>query len=171
MGSRDQGADATEQRWMVIPRTLCFVTHGDDVLLMRRAATRRIFPNRYNGLGGHIERDETPLEGAIREIYEESGLRVEHIAFCGTHMVDTGGQNGIMLFTFRARATSRACVSDEREGTLHWISRKDVLSLELVEDLPQILPRVLNMADDEAPYHVHVSYDETDTIQLRFSER
>ncbi|MEL6271862.1 MAG: hypothetical protein AAFR22_18795, partial [Chloroflexota bacterium] len=51
MGAKEQGADATQGRWLVIPRTLCFVLNGDDVLLMKRAAHRRVFPNRYNGAG------------------------------------------------------------------------------------------------------------------------
>ncbi|MGV2434622.1 MAG UNVERIFIED_CONTAM: hypothetical protein LVT10_06835 [Anaerolineae bacterium] len=38
MSQQDQGADATQGRWLVIPRTLCFsFFHGDRVLLMKRA--------------------------------------------------------------------------------------------------------------------------------------
>jgi len=63
MGAKDQGADATAGRWLVIPRTLCFVTHGDDVLLLKRAGHKRVYPGLYNGVGGHLERDEDPLTG------------------------------------------------------------------------------------------------------------
>ena len=72
MGAKEQGA-IPNQRWQVIPRTLCFVTHHDQILLMRRAPHKRVFPSHYNGLGGHIERDEDPRQGAIREIKEETG--------------------------------------------------------------------------------------------------
>src|SRR5262245_52850594 len=72
MGAVEQGANATQNRWLTIPRTLCFVLNGNDVLLMKRAPHKRVFPNRYNGVGGHIERDEDPLASARREIKEET---------------------------------------------------------------------------------------------------
>ena len=55
MSASEQGADATAGRWLTIPRTLCFVMNGSDVLLMKRSPHKKIFPNRYNGVGGHIE--------------------------------------------------------------------------------------------------------------------
>jgi 8-oxo-dGTP diphosphatase len=170
MSANEQGADATQNRWLTIPRTLCFVTNGDDVLLMKRAPTRRIFPNRYNGVGGHIERDETPEAGAIREILEETGLSIDKIRLCGIHNIDAGADTGILLFVFVASTSQREFVSDEREGTLHWIRKDAVLELDLVEDLPQILPYVLAMSAQSAPYFAHVSYDAYDKIQIRLSQ-
>ncbi|MBP8252642.1 MAG: hypothetical protein KAX40_09770, partial [Herpetosiphon sp.] len=62
MGRDDQGINNSMHRWQVIPRVLCFVTAGDDsdryVLLLRGAPTKRIWANRLNGVGGHVERDE-----------------------------------------------------------------------------------------------------------------
>lgn len=170
MGSHDQGADATDGRWLVIPRTLSFVLHGDDVLLMKRAPHKRVFPNRYNGVGGHLERDEDPLTGAVREIKEETGLDVRDVRLCGVHNIDTGNMGGILLFTFIARAESRLITVESPEGTLHWIRTADITGLDLVEDLPYILPRVLEMPDDAPPYFVHVSYDHDDQIVLRFGD-
>ncbi len=170
MSAKEQGADAIQNRWLVIPRTLCFVLNGDDVLLMKRAPTRRVFPNRYNGVGGHIEHDETPEEGAKREILEETGLTVSDIRLCGIHHIDAGEQTGILLFVFIAHSTTRDVVGDEREGTLHWIHKTDIQSLDLVEDLPQILPYALNMPDNSPPYFAHVSYDVHDRIQIRLSQ-
>jgi 8-oxo-dGTP diphosphatase len=170
MSAKEQGADATQNRWLTIPRTLCFVTNGDDVLLMKRAPTRRVFPNRYNGVGGHIERDETPEAGAIREIIEETGLSIDEIRLCGIHNIDAGADTGILLFVFVAKTSQRDFMSDESEGTLHWIRKDEVLSLDLVEDLPQILPYVLAMSAQSPPYFAHVSYDNQDKIQIRLSQ-
>ncbi len=39
MSAKDQGADATAGRWLAIPRTLCFITHGNDILLLKRGST------------------------------------------------------------------------------------------------------------------------------------
>ncbi len=122
MGAQEQGANAVENRWLTIPRTLCFVLNGDDVLLMKRAAHKRVFPNRYNGVGGHIERDEDPLTSARREIKEETGLDVRDVRLRAVYNIDAGEATGIMLFVFTA-VSDRRDVCANREGTLHWVAR------------------------------------------------
>lgn len=169
MSANEQGANATSGRWLAMPRTLCFITNGDDVLLMKRGAQKRVFPNRYNGVGGHVERDEDPLTSARREIHEETGLAVHHLHLCAVHNIDAGHDSGIVLFVFKGESDSREVqVSDE--GTLHWVPVDEVASLDLVDDLPEVLPRVLAMQPGDVPYFVHVSYDENDQIRLRFAD-
>ena len=167
MGAKEQGAGAIEGRWLTIPRTLCFVFNGGDVLLMKRAPHKRIFPNRYNGVGGHIERDEDPLTSARREIAEETGLAVRDVRLRAVYSVDAGETTGIILFVFTAVSDSREVIANE-EGTLHWIPVEEVNSLDVVEDLPLILPRILEN-DADAPLFAHLSYDEGDAMRLRFA--
>lgn len=169
MSAQEQGADATEGRWLTIPRSLCFVLNGDDVLLMKRAAHKRVFPNRYNGVGGHIERDEDPLSSARREILEETGLRVEDLCLRAVYNIDAGAETGILLFVFTCTSRSRRFVAEEREGTLHWVARSALADLDLVDDLPEILPRILDSPHDAAPLFVHVSYDADDRMLMRFA--
>jgi 8-oxo-dGTP diphosphatase len=169
MGPNEQGADATPGRWLTIPRTLCFVRNGDDILLMKRAAHKRIFPNQYNGVGGHIERDEDPLSGARREILEETGLAVERLKLCAVYNIDAGAANGIILFVFIGDSLSRDVIANS-EGTLHWIPQGELMTHDLVEDLPLILPRILAMQPGDEPLFVHVDYDSDDQIQMRFAE-
>jgi 8-oxo-dGTP diphosphatase len=169
MGANEQGANATENRWLTIPRTLCFVLNGDDILLMKRAPHKRIFPNRYNGVGGHIERDEDPLTSARREIKEETGLDVGDLRLRAVYNIDAGEATGIILFVFTAWSVQREVVANS-EGTLYWVARKEVHTLDAVEDLPLILPRILAMNENESPLFVHVSYDANDVIQMRFAD-
>lgn len=168
MGATQQGTDAIQGRWLTIPRTLCFVLNGNDILLMKRAPHRRIFPNQYNGLGGHIERDEDPLTGARREVLEESGLEIHDLRLCSIHNIDAGQDTGIMLFVYTAISDNREFVDDSNEGTLEWIPISQLDKYDLVEDLPIVLPRILKLSDNEAPFSVHVSYDENDEIVMRF---
>ncbi len=170
MGANEQGADATQGRWLVIPRTLCFVTHEDAVLLMKRAPHKRVFPNQYNGLGGHIERDEDPFSSARREILEESGLHVSNLRLCAVHNIDAGAATGIMLFVFTAQSQTRDLQVTTPEGTLHWVNIEELATLDLVEDLLRILPRVLALPPAAPPFFVHVSYDREDVIQMRLAE-
>jgi 8-oxo-dGTP diphosphatase len=166
VGAKDQGADATAGRWLTIPRTLCFITHGSDMLLLKRGTHKSVFPGRYNGVGGHIERNEDPLSGALREMHEETGLAVENVRFCGTIHVDAGEANGIMVFVFAAEATSRV-FEDSDEGTLEWISRDRLEDLPLVEDLPTLIPLIFERSG-ELPFFAHASYDELDELVLAF---
>ena len=170
MGAKQQGADATKGRWLTIPRTLSFVLNGRDILMMKRSPHKRVFPNQYNGLGGHIERDEDPLTCAIREIKEESGLDVHSVRLRTIHNIDAGQDTGIILFVFTAISESRSVIQDMSEGTLEWIPRDNILSIDLVEDLPFLIPRILDMENEEPPQFVHVSYDPFDQIQLLFRE-
>ena len=56
MPQSDQGV--TNDRYMVIPRTAIFLRRGDSFLLLKGAPAKRLWANKYNGLGGHLERGE-----------------------------------------------------------------------------------------------------------------
>jgi 8-oxo-dGTP diphosphatase len=167
MGATDQGADRDSGRWMTIPRTLCFITNGDDVLLMKRAETKRIFPGRYNGIGGHIERDEDPYTSALREIKEETGLSVGQLTLRGVYNVDAVQEVGITLFIFTGESATREVIEGD-EGSLHWVPIASTGHLPVVEDLPFLLPRLFGNRISEMPFFAHVSYDENDQIVMRF---
>ena len=170
MGARQQGANATQHRWLTMPRTLSFVINGDDVLMLKRDAGKRVFPNQYNGLGGHVERDEDVRSSALREIEEESGLIVHSLRLCSIHNIDAGEASGILLFVFTAISDTRDLKPETPEGALEWISIDRVLDYDLVEDLPQLLPRIFDLPDGHGPLNAHVGYDEEDQIRLRFAE-
>ncbi|MEW9107254.1 NUDIX domain-containing protein, partial [Paenibacillus sp.] len=61
--------------------TMCMVKDGDRVLLMNRPDSKG-FPG-YLAPGGKIEFPESLTEGAIREVYEETGLRVSGLIYKG----------------------------------------------------------------------------------------
>ena len=170
MGAKQQAADATNGRWLAIPRTLSFVFNGGDLLLMKRASHKRVFPNQYNGLGGHLERHEDPASGALREIAEESGLEAHSLRLRCIHNIDAGQDCGIILFVYTAISDSRDIIAEGPEGKLEWVPLDKLWQLDLVEDLPLILPRILAMTSDDAPLSVHVSYDSADQIALRVND-
>lgn len=165
MGANDQGAEAVDGRWLVIPRTLCFVLNGGDVLMMKRSPTRRIFPNRFNGVGGHVERDEDILTSVRREVLEETGLHVHDVHLRAVYNVNAGQASGIAVFVFTAVSDSREFIPNV-EGTLHWLDRDTILSLDLVDDLPTLLPRILDLPAGAPPLFIHLSYDDGDRLQV-----
>jgi 8-oxo-dGTP diphosphatase len=66
----------------LVVATVCFVRREGKVLLQRRAAGR-LWAGRLNGPGGKVEPDESPAASAVREVGEETGLRLEEVRACG----------------------------------------------------------------------------------------
>jgi 8-oxo-dGTP diphosphatase len=169
MGQSDQGVEKSANRYKAVPRTLCFITRGADVLLLRGAPTKPIWPNKYNGVGGHVEAGEDIYTSAVREMCEETGLDVVDVRLRGVINVDAGTDTGILVFVFTARShTGDAHPSPE--GTLEWIRQDQIKALDLVEDLPELLPRVLAMRPDDPPFFAHYHYDEQDRLVITFTD-
>ncbi len=167
MGQADQKIIAG--RYEVSPRTLCFVTHGDDVLLLRGAPEKPIWPDRYNGVGGHVKPDEDVRSAALREIREETGLTVSDLCLRGVINVPlAGAEKGVLLFVFTAEAGDRE-VSRSSEGTPEWVPRSQIDRFNLVEDLPILLPRVLAMNSDDPPFFALYTYDEHDRLVVTYA--
>jgi 8-oxo-dGTP diphosphatase len=159
----------TTDRYMIIPRTLIFITHGDRVLLLRGAPTKRLWANKYNGIGGHIERGEDTLSAAKRELNEETGLILIDLRLVGTVLIDAGEQTGIGLFVFHgALSGDAASVRDSSEGSLEWILFDQLDAYPLVEDIPTLLGRILAMAPGDPPFAARYFYDDNDVMQIRF---
>jgi 8-oxo-dGTP diphosphatase len=173
MGQENQGISASADRYQVVPRTLCFLLQGDDVLLLKGAPEKRIWPNRYNGVGGHVERDEDVRAAALREICEETGWQLDDVHDLRLRClvnIDAGDQHsGVLLFVFTAKARRRQTLASS-EGALEWIPRSRLRDHALVEDLRVLLPRVLALPDDASPLFAHYSYDRDDQLIVRFAQ-
>ena len=170
MSKPDQGIDVSlkRHRYTVIPRTLVFITRDDRVLLLYGAPSKRIWANKYNGIGGHIERDEDIYASALREVREETGLEVEDLRLVGLINIDGDQPTGIVLFVFTAASRSGEPIPSE-EGSLEWVAREQFTQIALVEDLPTILPRALDLPRNAPPFFAHYHYDEHEQLIIRFT--
>jgi 8-oxo-dGTP diphosphatase len=54
--------------------TLIYITKGDKCLFIRKTRKGDMNLDKWLGIGGHFETDETPEECALRELKEESGI-------------------------------------------------------------------------------------------------
>jgi 8-oxo-dGTP diphosphatase len=158
-------------RYVVVPRSIIFIINDGKVLLQKGSETKKIYAGYYNGIGGHIERGETPLDGAYRELKEESGLVCEDLRLCGTIHIDVTPEQGILLFVFAGTKVS-GNVTDSNEGKLFWIGLENIKGLKLVEDVPELVSNSLKSINENAQFFGVYTYDETGTrkVQLHWDQ-
>lgn len=129
------------ESYTIIPRVLVFLTHRNEVLLLRGAPDKKLFANQYNGLGGHIEPGETPYRAAVRELQEEAGITPAQLDLRAVIHITMPEPPGVMLFVFVGE-TSQMAGRPSAEGAPEWVSRHKLASLPLVEDLPHLLKHI-----------------------------
>ena len=102
-------------------------------MLHRVKKKNDLHQGKWNGLGGKFEDGETPEDCVVREVREESGLRIKDPdlrAILTFPRFD--GRNDWLVFLFVAvKFTGEIIESDE--GDLHWIDDKKIASLNLWE--------------------------------------
>ncbi len=111
--------------------TLCYLTRGDQVLMLHRNRKERDENrDKWIGVGGKFEPGESPEDCLRREVREETGLTVTRWRFRGivTFVSDEWGCEYMHLFTCDGwEGEQRAC----DEGELAWVDRERLESLTL----------------------------------------
>lgn len=106
--------------------TLCILRYQNKFLLLKRLKE----PNKdmYTPVGGKIDAFENPLQAAVRETFEETGIHVESMKFCGMLTETSPTKYNWISYVYLAEIDyiePPIC----NEGTLKWISFDDLLSV------------------------------------------
>lgn len=140
--------------------TICFIYQGSSILLLNREKSS--WMGMWNGVGGKIEKGESPLPSIEREVWEETGLRLENIISKGTITWSSGDGEvgGMYAFTASLSPDESAYPTPKKtdEGILDWKQRDWVMNpknLGVATYLPHCLPHLL---DDEQDYNFHCTY-------------
>jgi 8-oxo-dGTP pyrophosphatase MutT (NUDIX family) len=138
-----RAARAGEAKY-VAPAVLCILRHRNSVLLIEGARRKR-WAGMMDGVGGRIQPGESAHRAIVREIYEETGLRLpaESLRLKGVlHSVNFYGRSNLVVLL--AGEAPHRRVRASREGRLRWIPLA-VLHREarLLPDLYTLIPRLL----------------------------
>jgi 8-oxo-dGTP diphosphatase len=114
--------------------TLCYVRdveQGRTLMLHRIKKANDMHAGKWNGLGGKLEPGETPEECAIREVWEESGLRMINPILRGiiTFPKFSKGEDWL-TYLFVSYGYSGELI-DSAEGELAWIENERLFDLNL----------------------------------------
>ena len=105
--------------------TLCYVLRGDEVLMLHRVKKKNdVNKDKWIGIGGKFEPEETPDECLLREAWEETGLTLTSWRCRGIVTFLTNGDwDGEYMYLFTADGFEGQ-LKECDEGELQWVSRE-----------------------------------------------
>ena len=136
--------------------TLCYIQKNGAYLMLHRVKKEcDLNHGKWIGVGGKFEDGESPEECLLREVREETGLRLLSWQFRGivTFVSDEWGTEYMHLFTADAFEGE---LSQTREGVLRWVPENEI------DSLPQWAGDKIffQLIRDEAPFFsLKLSYE------------
>lgn len=123
--------------------TLCYIEKDGKYLMLHRTVKKNdVNKDKWIGVGGHFEQDESPEECLLREVKEETGYTLTSYQYRGlvTFVSGNGVTEYMSLFTADGfEGTPILC----DEGELQWVDKKDIEKLNIWEG-DKIFFRLLN---------------------------
>lgn len=113
--------------------TLCYIEKDDAYLMLHRIKKEKdINKDKWIGIGGHFETNESPEDCLLREVKEETGLTLTSYRFRGilTFLCDDITDYYICLYTADGyEGELKEC----NEGMLEWVPKDKLKDLPLWE--------------------------------------
>ena len=138
--------------------TLCYLENpqGEYLMLHRVKKKKDVNQDKWIGVGGKFEGDESPDECLLREVKEETGVALTNWRFRGvvTFLTD-GGWEGEYMYLFTADEWDGEFTSDCTEGNLEWVPKEEVPKLPIWEG-DKIFLRLL--AENAPPFLLTLEY-------------
>ena len=117
------------------------VVRPDGLIL----AIKRADDGRWVPPGGVLELDESPQDGVVREIYEETGIKVHPIRLTGVYK---NMRLGVVSLAFRCEVIGGEMHTSSESTRVEWISVSDA-----VTSMPEARAvRVTDALRDDGPF-------------------
>lgn len=113
--------------------TLCYIEKENSYLMLHRVKKQvDVNKDKWIGVGGHFEGDESPEECLLREVKEETGLTLLSWKFRGIITFVCDGWNTEYMCLYTAD-NFQGEIAECEEGELVWVPKKDLGKLNLWE--------------------------------------
>lgn len=118
---------------MVGLSTLCYIEKNDKYLMLHRTVKKNdVNKDKWIGVGGHFEPDESPEECLLREVKEETGYTLTSYQYRGIVTFISGGGVTEYMSLFTADGFEGEPIPCD-EGELEWVDIDDVWNLNIWE--------------------------------------
>ena len=114
--------------------TLCYLIQDNKLLMLQRIKKKEdVNKGKWIGVGGKFEKNESPDECAVREIYEETGLSVHELKPRGIVTFCYNNDDPEYMHLFTSESFSGELNENCNEGVLKWVEKEKVYDLNLWE--------------------------------------
>lgn len=117
----------------MILSTLCYIEKDNQYLMLHRTKKKNdINKDKWIGIGGKFEENESPEECITREVKEETGLHLKSYQLrCIVTYVSTNWETEYMyVFT---SSEFKGNIIECNEGDLQWVDKNEVTKLNIWE--------------------------------------
>lgn len=116
--------------------TLCYIEKEDRYLMLHRISKKNdVNKEKWIGVGGHFEKDESPEDCLLREVKEETGLALTSYHFRGivTFILKDKGSELTEYMCLYTADGYEGTLCDCNEGVLKWVDKNEIFNLNLWE--------------------------------------
>lgn len=113
--------------------TLCYIEKENSYLMLHRVKKDKdVNKDKWIGVGGHLEENESPDECIVREVKEETGLTLTNYKLRGivTFVLEDWGSEYMFLYTADGFEGE---MIECNEGNLEWVKKSKVYELPMWE--------------------------------------
>ena len=124
--------------------TLIYIEKNDCYLMLHRIKKEKdINRDKWIGVGGHFEFQESPEDCLRREVYEETGLTLNSFEFRGviTFVSDEDPAEYMFLYT---SSDFSGELKECNEGILEWVPKSKLMDLNLWEGDKLFLKKLID---------------------------